>query len=46
VVPEPTSNVPHKKAELEMQAVKCIANCQLIEVSGKSDAMAGTQKNE
>jgi hypothetical protein len=46
VVPEPTSNVPHKKAEVEMQAVKCIANCQLIEVSGKSDAMAGAKKNE
>jgi hypothetical protein len=27
VVPELTSNVPHKKAEIEMQAVKCIANC-------------------
>jgi hypothetical protein len=26
-VPELTSNVPHKKAEIEMQAVKCIANC-------------------
>ncbi|PYU30239.1 MAG: hypothetical protein DMG31_14385 [Acidobacteria bacterium] len=26
-VPEATSNVPHKKAEIEMQAVKCIANC-------------------
>jgi hypothetical protein len=27
VVPESTSNVPHKKAEVEMQAVKCIADC-------------------
>jgi hypothetical protein len=27
VVPEAASNVPHKKAEVEMQAVKCIANC-------------------
>jgi hypothetical protein len=44
VVPEPTSNVSHKKAEVEMQAVKCVDNCQLIEVSGKSDAMAGAQK--
>ena len=26
-VPESTSNVPHKKAEIEMQAVKCVANC-------------------
>jgi hypothetical protein len=27
VVPEATSKVPHKKAEVEMQAVKCVANC-------------------
>jgi hypothetical protein len=27
VVPEITSNVPHKRAEIEMQAVKCVANC-------------------
>jgi hypothetical protein len=46
VVPEPTSNVPHKKAEVEMQVVKCVANCQLIEVSGKSGAMAGAQKSD
>jgi hypothetical protein len=26
-VPEVTSKVPHKKAEIEMQAVKCVANC-------------------
>jgi hypothetical protein len=31
VVPEDTSSVPHKKAEIEMQFVKCIANCQLLE---------------
>jgi hypothetical protein len=31
VVPEDTSNIPHKKAEIEMQFVKCIANCQLLE---------------
>jgi hypothetical protein len=31
VVPEDTSRVPHKKAEIEMQFVKCIANCQLLE---------------
>lgn len=30
-VPESTSNVPHKKAEIEMQAVKCVANCSLPE---------------
>jgi len=27
VVPEAASKVPHKKAEVEMQAVKCVANC-------------------
>ena len=26
-VPEVTSKVPHKKAEIEMQSVKCVANC-------------------
>jgi hypothetical protein len=31
VVPEDTASVPHKKAEIEMQFVKCIANCQLLE---------------
>jgi hypothetical protein len=40
VAPEETAKVPHKKAEVEMQAVKCVANCQMIEVSGKSEASA------
>jgi len=32
VVPEPSVSVPnHKKAEIEMHAVKCIANCSLLE---------------
>ncbi|HEY6268348.1 MAG TPA: hypothetical protein VIX11_08635 [Candidatus Acidoferrum sp.] len=31
VVPEDTSRVPHKKAEIEMQFVKCVANCQMLE---------------
>jgi hypothetical protein len=31
VVPESTERVPHKKAEIEMQAVKCVANCALLE---------------
>jgi hypothetical protein len=31
VVPEDTANIPHKKAEIEMQFVKCVANCQLLE---------------
>jgi len=31
VVPEDTSRVPHKNAEIEMQFVKCISNCQMLE---------------
>lgn len=31
VVPEATDRVPHKKAEIEMQAVKCVANCEMLE---------------
>lgn len=32
VVPESGGNVPsHKKAEIEMQATKCVANCALLE---------------
>jgi hypothetical protein len=32
VVPEPGTDVPHKKkAEIEMLAAKCVANCQLLE---------------
>lgn len=35
VVPEPGADVPHKKkAEIEMLAAKCVANCQLLEASG------------
>ena len=31
LLPEPTSKVPsHKKAEIELQAVKCVANCALL----------------
>jgi hypothetical protein len=30
VAPE-AGNVPHKKAEIEMQFVKCVENCQLLE---------------
>lgn len=40
VVPEDTSNVPRKKkSEIEMQVVKCVANCELIETSQKSAVM-------
>lgn len=46
VVPEDTSNIPKKKkTEIEMQAVKCVANCQLIETGAKS-ATAGNNPNQ
>jgi len=31
VVPESTERVPHKKAEIEMLAARCVANCALLE---------------
>jgi hypothetical protein len=31
VAPEASGNVPHKKAEIEMQFVKCIENCELLQ---------------
>jgi hypothetical protein len=31
VAPESTDRVPHKKAEIEMQFVKCVENCALLE---------------
>lgn len=46
VVPEPGSKVSHKKAEVEMQAVKCAANCQLIQPSGQPDATRAQQENQ
>jgi hypothetical protein len=30
VLPEPKGNVPHKKAEIEMQSMQCSANCDLL----------------
>ena len=30
VIPEPRANVPHKKAEIEMQSMQCNANCDLL----------------
>jgi len=41
VVPESTDKVPHKKAEIELQAVKCVANCQLLEQPVQAPAVAG-----
>jgi len=31
VAPESTERVPHKKAEIEMQFVKCVENCELLQ---------------
>jgi hypothetical protein len=31
VAPEATDRVPHKKAEIEMQFVKCFENCELLQ---------------
>jgi hypothetical protein len=31
VAPESTDRVPHKKAEIEMQFVKCVENCELLQ---------------
>ncbi len=31
VAPEATGKVPHKKAEIEMQFVKCVENCELLQ---------------
>jgi hypothetical protein len=31
VTPEAGANIPHKKAEIEMQAARCVANCELLE---------------
>ncbi|HYL63579.1 MAG TPA: hypothetical protein VE077_13255 [Candidatus Methylomirabilis sp.] len=46
VVPEDTSNIPRKKkSEIEMQFVKCVANCQLIETSQKSAATGTPNQN-
>jgi hypothetical protein len=45
VVPESTSNVPHKKAEIELQAVRCVANCELLaQTAPKRTDMAGLPK--
>jgi hypothetical protein len=31
VVPEETNRVPHKKAEIEMSAARCVANCEMLQ---------------
>jgi hypothetical protein len=31
VVPEETAKVPHKKAEIEMSATFCVANCEMLQ---------------
>lgn len=44
VAPEDAGKVPHKKTEIEMQVVKCVDNCQLIETGQKSAAANDTPK--
>jgi hypothetical protein len=46
VTPEASSNAPHKKAEVQMLAVKCVANCQLIMQNGRSRDIAGMPKRD
>jgi hypothetical protein len=41
VTPERSSNVPSKRAEVQMLVVKCVANCQLIVQNGRSRDIAG-----
>jgi len=37
VVPEPGTNVPNrKKAEIEMQAARCVSNCEMLKASNPS----------
>jgi len=31
VVPEETARVPKKKAEIEMSASRCVANCEMLQ---------------
>lgn len=44
VAPEDAGKVPHKKTEIEMQVVKCVDNCQLIETGQKSAAAGDSPK--
>ena len=38
VVPEDTSNLPHKKAEVEFFASKCVNNCNLLQQNANASA--------
>jgi hypothetical protein len=39
VVPEASEKVPHKKAEIEFFASKCIANCALPPANANASAV-------
>jgi hypothetical protein len=41
VTPEPSSIVTPEKAEVQMTAVKCVANCQLLVQNGRSGDITG-----
>jgi len=42
VAPEATGNVPHKKAEIEFFASKCVANCSLPADNANTSAERAT----
>lgn len=46
VGPEDMNKVPHKKTEIEMQVVKCVENCELIETGAKSAAASDVPKQQ
>ena len=46
VTPEPVANVPHKKAEIEMLAVRCVANCQLLAENARAADTAAITKRD
>ena len=37
ILPQPGVSVPHKKAEIEMQANECTANCNLLQKQTTQD---------
>jgi len=45
VTPESGAKVPHKKAEIEMSAVKCVANCQLLQQPNPADTASVPDPN-
>jgi hypothetical protein len=46
VGPEPGGKVPHKKAEIEMFASRCVANCVLPPPPSASAAQSTSAEND